>query len=179
VPSTGGITSDGWFWLAIPGRIPGKNPRNCITRSGHYFIPKHVRDAHERVKECFAEWFGGDTIIRTAKQGGPRYTVFGSVAALQAAILVFRRTPEEVRTGERNRRRGDPASCHELLIDALQGCFYDDDEAIVQLQVTELRCQQADAYLVLFKPAGTVEDAVERASRFLGPWHAGGASHGA
>lgn len=43
-------------------------------------------------------------------------------------------------------------SSHELLVDALQGCFYEDDECIQEPFIVELTRQKADGYLLFLKP---------------------------
>jgi len=142
VPDAGGITQEGWSWLYLSGRLPAKNRvAGAAGRGRKFFKPKRIVVAEERVGRAFETVFG--------HQFG---RTFFNVSECEYRLTIFRRTPREARTGERNERRGDPASAHEFLIDALQGCFYANDEQLVRGSFEELRCQDADGYLFFVRP---------------------------
>jgi len=114
-------------------------------RGRKFFKPKRIVEAEAWVRGAFETVFIWNTAFRDKD-------VMWSDLECEYRLTVFRRTPREARTGERNERRGDPASAHEFLIDALQGCFYVNDEQLVRGSFEELRCQDADGYLFMVRP---------------------------
>jgi hypothetical protein len=114
-------------------------------RGRKFFKPKRIVEAEARVRRAaatFCHWRKvDDLVLGTCGDGECEYR-----------LTIFRRTPREARTGERNVARGDPASAHEFLIDVLQGCFYVNDEQLVRGSFEELRCQDADGYLFMVRP---------------------------
>jgi hypothetical protein len=148
VPSSGGTTCDGWKWVYFEGRYPAKNHTKAISRSGVYFLPKNIKLAQQRARAVVVAAFHGNEWIR-ALGADPLDPAYGK--ELEFRLVIFRRTPEEARIGKRNRRRGDPASAHEFLIDAFQGQLYEDDECLTVGGFLELRCQAADGYLLFLR----------------------------
>jgi hypothetical protein len=81
--------------------------------------------------------------IRSILAGGPRPsdTAFRSNWAI--TIIVQRPLSKaEAADGHTNRRRGDLVSAHELVLDALQGFWYDDDSQVTALHLYEQRTGQ-------------------------------------
>lgn len=79
-----------------------------------------------------------DAIREIWKQVVPRPTI--CALRMELTVTVFRPlSGNEASTGRWNTRRGDLVSAHELIADALIGCFYEDDSQVTKLIVEERR----------------------------------------
>lgn len=166
VPNAGGSAARGWAWLFLEGRLPAKNRiAGAAGRGRKFFKPKRIVEAEGRVRRAAFTAFQCRRALfppQVVGGNGPKF-VGGGVehferGAFEYRLVIFRRTPLEARTGARNPARGDPASSHEFLIDALQGFFYANDECLVRGSFEEIRCMKADGYLFFVRPVQEPSD---------------------
>lgn len=72
---------------------------------------------------------------------------------MQLEVMIFRPMSRSEEQKERwNQRRGDTVSAHELICDALEGCFYENDSQVTLLTVEERRDCVAPSVIVFGKP---------------------------
>lgn len=125
------------FSFSVPGTpVPLERPR--VTRTGAY-LPERSRDYRERIRWAWAQ--------------ASRPSLGGASVSLQA-LFFFAHPPSHFgRTGRLRKPwsctftppRGDTDNLLKAVLDALEGCAFDNDSQVTDLQLVMRRWSSGDA----------------------------------
>lgn len=134
---TGRVTREGDWWVLDLDWIP------VAKKSRMHEMVKADHDART-VKR---HWFPDSKVVKDEKairgilaKGMETFPAWGCAHSWEAHVTVYRpMSKAEEKTGVWNRRRGDPCSAHELVFDAVQGFFWQDDSNVTRIFIEEDR----------------------------------------